>query len=79
MCFSASASFTAAAVLLGLGTVTMRRAHGPGCASYLPHGVDAAVGNKTQNFKFRNDYPFPIRIDASSQDGALYISVYKAR
>lgn len=26
MCFSASASFTAAAVLLGLGTVTMRRA-----------------------------------------------------
>ena len=26
MCFSAPASFTAAAVLLGLGTVTMRRA-----------------------------------------------------
>ncbi len=59
-------------------TVTQRRAHGPGGASYLPHGVDAAVGNKELNFRFRNDYPFPVRIDASSQDGALYIAVYKA-
>ena len=60
-------------------TVTQRRAHGPSGASYLPHGVDAAVGNKELNFKFRNDYPFPVRIDASSQDGALYISIYRVR
>lgn len=58
-------------------TVTQRRAHGPSGASYLPHGVDAAVGSSTLNFKFRNDYAFPVRIDASAQDGALYIAVYR--
>lgn len=60
-------------------TVTMRRAHGPSGASYLPHGVDAAVGNSKINFKFRNDYAFPVRIDASAQDGALYIAIYKVQ
>ena len=59
-------------------TVTQRRAHGPAGASYLPHGVDAAVGTSSLNFRFRNDYPFPVRIDASSQDGALYIAIYRA-
>lgn len=58
--------------------VTQRRAHGPSGASYLPHGVDAAVGSSSLNFKFRNDYAFPVRIDASCQDGALYIAIYKA-
>ena len=59
-------------------TVLQRRAHGNNGASYLPIGVDAAVGNSELNFRFRNDYPFPIRIDASSQDGALTIAIYKA-
>lgn len=59
-------------------TILQRRAHGPSAASYLPHGVDAAVGNSELNFRFRNDYPFPVRIDASSQDGALYIAIYRA-
>lgn len=59
-------------------TVVKRRAHGANGASYLPHGVDAAVGNKNLNFIFRNDYDFPVRIDASSQDGALYISIWRA-
>lgn len=59
-------------------TVVKRRAHGPSGASYLPHGVDAAVGNKNLNFIFRNDYDFPIRIDASAQDGALYIAIWRA-
>ena len=59
-------------------TVLQRRAHGDNGASYLPIGVDAAVGNSTLNFRFRNDYPFPIRIDASAQDGALTIAIYKA-
>ncbi len=58
-------------------TVVYRRAHGPGGASYLPHGVDAAVGNSYLNFKFRNDYGFPIRIVSSAQDGALYMSIYR--
>ena len=59
-------------------TVLQRRAHGNNGASYLPIGVDAAVGNSTLNFRFRNEYPFPIRIDASAQDGALTIAIYKA-
>ena len=59
-------------------TVLQRRAHGNNGASYLPIGVDAAVGNSTLNFRFRNDYPFSIRIDASSQDGALTIAIYRA-
>ena len=59
-------------------TVVKRRAHGPSGASYLPHGVDAAVGNKNLNFIFRNDYAFPVRIDASAQDGALYIAIWRA-
>ena len=59
-------------------TVLQRRAHGDNGASYLPIGVDAAVGNSRLNFRFRNDYPFPIRIQASSQDGALTIAIYRA-
>ncbi len=58
-------------------TVIKRRAHGANGASYLPHGVDAAVGNSALNLIYRNDYDFPIRVDASSQDGALYISMWR--
>ncbi len=78
-CQVSSTLYNAVLQLPGL-TVVRRTAHGPSGASYLPHGVDAAVGNtkKGINFIFRNDYSFPVRIDASSQDGALYISIYKA-
>ena len=75
-CQVSSTLYNAVLQLTGL-TVTERHPHGPAGASYLPHGVDAAVGNKTLNFKFRNDYDFPVRIDASAQDGALYIAVYR--
>lgn len=59
-------------------TIVYRRAHGPSGATYLPHGVDAAVGNTTLDLVFRNDYDFTVRIDASSQDGVLYIAMHKA-
>ncbi len=59
--------------------VVHRRAHGPGGISYLPLGADAAVGTKTQNFIFRNNYPFPVRIDGTVQDGALTLAVYQVR
>ena len=59
-------------------TVLQRRAHGANGASYLPIGVDAAVGNSNLNLRFRNDFPFPIRIDGTSQDGALTIAIYRA-
>ncbi len=66
-------------VLLQLPGITIikRRAHGDNGASYLPHGVDAAVGNSALNLIYRNDYGFPIRMDASAQDGALYISMWR--
>lgn len=57
--------------------VLQRRAHGASGASYLPHGMDAAVGNDNLNFRFVNNNDFPIRFDASAQDGALYISIYR--
>lgn len=58
--------------------VLQRRAHGNNGASYLPIEVDAAVGNKTLNLRFRNLFSFPVRIDASAQDGALTIAIYRA-
>lgn len=58
--------------------ILQRRPHGPGGASYLPHGVDAAVGNTNLNLRFRNDYDFPIRVEGhTSDDGALLMVVYK--
>lgn len=58
-------------------TVLMRKPHGNNAASYLPHGMDASSGASNLNFKFRNDYSFPIRIDASIHDYALFVAIYK--
>ena len=58
-------------------TVLRRVPHGPGGIYYLPHGMDAAVGNDTQNLRFQNDYDFPLRVEASAQDGALFICIWK--
>ena len=58
-------------------TVLTRNPHGDNAATYLPHGMDAASGTDTQNFIFRNDFDFPIRIDASTHDLALFVAVYK--
>ena len=58
--------------------ILQRRPHGPGGAKYLPHGVDAAVGNENLNLRFRNDYDFPIRVEGhSSGDGALLMVIYR--
>jgi len=59
--------------------VIRRRAHGANGAVYLPHGVDAAVGNEQLDLVFRNVFPFPIRIDAGEHDGVLFISMIKER
>lgn len=59
-------------------TVVYRRPHGPDGARYLPHGTDAAVGSDTLNLIIRNDYDFPIRIEASAQDGALTMTLWRA-
>lgn len=59
-------------------TVTMRKPHGNSGAPYLPHGMDASSGRDDLNLIFRNDYPFPIRIDATCHDYAMFIAIYKA-
>ncbi len=77
-CQVSSTLYNAVLELPGL-TVLKRRAHGANGASYLPHGVDAAVGSDTLNFIFRNDYTFPVKMDCSAQDGALYVSFWQAK
>ncbi|HIT69201.1 MAG TPA: VanW family protein [Candidatus Aphodomonas merdavium] len=60
-------------------SILYRRAHGPSGATYLPHGVDAAVGSDSLNLVFRNDFDFPVRIDAHSDgEGIVYIALIKA-
>ena len=59
--------------------IIQRRAHGPGGASYLPIHCDAAVGNSELNQRWINNYPFPVRIEASSNDdGALCVQIFRA-
>lgn len=66
-------------------TILYRHAHGPGGASYAPHGVDAAVGRNGAkgvielNLEFRNDFDFPITIDSTVQNGALCICIRKGQ
>ena len=77
-CQVSSTLYNALLQLPGI-TILQRRPHGPGGASYLPHGVDAAVGTNNLNLRFENDYDFPIRIEGhSSGDGALLMLVYRA-
>ncbi len=75
-CQVSSTFYNALLQLPGI-TVVYRRPHGPGGAKYLPHGVDAAVGSDSLNLVIKNDYDFPIRIEASAQDGALFMSIYR--
>lgn len=57
--------------------ILYRVAHGPSGAVYLPHGVDAACGNTTIDLRFRNDFPFSVRIEAEATEGVLYIALCK--
>ncbi|NLB90561.1 MAG: VanW family protein, partial [Clostridiales bacterium] len=75
-CQVSSTFYNVALQLPGI-EILKRRPHGPGGASYLPHGVDAAVGNESINLIVQNNYDFPIRVEASSQDGALFIVLWK--
>ena len=65
--------------LLELNGVTIlhRRAHGPSGAVYVPHGVDAAVGNGSLDLVFRNDYDFDLVFSTWVGNGVLFIAIYK--
>lgn len=58
-------------------TILMRKPHGANGIAYLPHGMDASSGRDDLNLIFRNDYDFPIRIEATCHDLALFIAIYK--
>ena len=79
-CQASSTIYNALIQLPGIQIIN-RHAHGPSGAAYLPHGVDAAVGDDSKNLNliFKNNYDFPIRIDAQSHDdGALCMLIYRA-
>ena len=73
-CQVSSTLYNVALQLPGI-TVLERHAHGDSGAPYLPHGVDASSGNL--NFRIRNDYSFPIRIEGTLHDFALCVAIYK--
>ena len=58
-------------------TTLMRKPHGNSGASYLPHGMDASSGTDSLNLIIRNDYGFPIRIEASVHDHAVFVSIWR--
>lgn len=58
-------------------SVLYRRPHGPGGASYAPHGVDAAVGTDYLDLRFSNIADFPITIESTVQNGSICICIRK--
>lgn len=76
-CQSSSTLYNTIRQLSGV-TVLYRRPHGPGCAKYLPMHQDAAVGNAKLNLVIRNDYSFPLRIEAFSKgEGSICIQIFR--
>lgn len=43
---------------------------------YVPHGQDATVSYGVNDFKFKNDLPYPILIWAQGVDNILYMAFY---
>ncbi|MDD2647624.1 MAG: VanW family protein [Eubacteriales bacterium] len=76
-CQVSSTTYNVCLQLPGIG-ILYRRAHGGNCATYLPHGADAAIGSEALNFIFCNNYDFPIRIEATTQSSVLFIAFYRA-
>ena len=63
--------------LLGLPVrITAWAAHRPTGVNYIPCSFDAAVGSTT-DLSFRNDLPYPVRIEAKPQDGAVTILILR--
>ncbi len=46
--------------------------------SYVPTGKDASVSWGNADFRFQNNYSFPIKIVASANNGTLTVSIYYA-
>lgn len=61
-------------VLLADLEVTFRACHGAS-VGYVPAGLDAAVNWLTTDFKFRNNFHFPIMIRAEVSDGYVKMKI----
>ena len=73
-CQISSTLYNAVLQLPGV-TIVERHPHGASGAAYLPHGVDASSG--ALNFRMRNSYDFPIRIEATCHDLCLFMAIYR--
>ena len=69
----ASSCLYYAALQADLKIVT-RVAHGF-VSSYMPLGMDATVSWNGPHFRFKNNTPYPLRIDASASGGAVTVSL----
>lgn len=65
-----------AALYAGL-TVVERSAHSM-VVSYVDPGRDAAIAEGFKDLKIRNDYKYPVVLEASAKDGALSIAIHTA-
>lgn len=61
-------------VLLADLEVVFRACHGA-TVSYVPLGLDAAVNYLTTDFKFRNNWNFPIKLQAEVSDGYVKMKI----
>lgn len=61
-------------VLLADLEVVFRACHGAS-VSYVPMGLDAAVNYLTTDFKFRNNWNFPIKLQAEVSDGYVKMKI----
>ncbi len=55
--------------------IVQRRCHSM-LVSYLPMGMDATFYPPNTDFKFKNNRDYPVRVDAVSDGGTVYIEIY---
>ena len=44
---------------------------------YVPEGLDSAIVEGVKDLRFKNPYDYPIRIDATAEDGILTVGISK--
>jgi vancomycin resistance protein YoaR len=72
----ASTTLYNVALLAGM-TIVERHTH-VFAPHYVPPGRDAAVAQQTVDLRFRNPYPWPVRIETSSERSRLDIRIFGA-
>ncbi|QBD84104.1 hypothetical protein EQG73_01790 [Clostridium tetani] len=73
ICQTSSTLYNAA---LKANLKSVERAHHTLPSSYIPLGRDATVDWENIDYKFRNDYSFPIYIEGLTQNGEVRFNIY---